>query len=374
MVHGKTYSDPTTGRFLKPEEVDLTNPRSPTIRNTGEPAAVSWEKMSKSKHNGVDPADCIRKYGADATRAHMLFQAPVGEVLEWREEKIVGIQRWFGRVWKVVGTVAASNHDPHTPPLPPPSGFSDAEAELWADVQRTIRSVTHALDTSYALNTVVSDLIKLSNHLASTATDTAISPPIRYHATSALLRMLAPLAPAFAEECWEALQLHLHLDPSPSVSLPISPRPRQTKTKDHAPLERKADSIFSHPFPTPDASDSLSARARATQTCVVQENGKLRFAVEIGRVPDYLLGSTSASPDGGLERDSGGESERRRELERWVLGELRGTEVGRRWLRGRGSGGKGEGGSGEGAEVEKSWRRIVVVKGGRTVNFVGRLR
>ncbi|KAK5275926.1 coenzyme A transporter, partial [Cryomyces antarcticus] len=23
MVHGRTYSDPTTGRFLKPEEVDL---------------------------------------------------------------------------------------------------------------------------------------------------------------------------------------------------------------------------------------------------------------------------------------------------------------------------------------------------------------
>ena len=35
---------------------------------------VEWEKMSKSKHNGVDPLDVIKKYGIDAIRLFMLFK------------------------------------------------------------------------------------------------------------------------------------------------------------------------------------------------------------------------------------------------------------------------------------------------------------
>lgn len=403
MVHGKTYSDPTTGRFLKPAEVDLSDRSRPTIRKSGEIATVSWEKMSKSKHNGVDPADCIRKYGADATRAHMLFQAPIGEVLEWHEEKIVGIQRWFGRVWKVVGSVTdmarSSKHETHThtdkqilPRLPTPSDFSDAEADLWAETQDTIRSVAHALDDTHALNTLVSDLIKLTNTLSSVASHADISLSVKYHTTSALLRMLAPVAPAFAEECWEALHLHSSLPspiPDPPVGGQIPGRAQQEPAKDtdtdtanDGDNDGDNDSIFHHPFPTPDLASasvlSARARARATQTCAVQENGKLRFAVEIGRVPDGLVvtdGSGGGSADG--DREGGGDGDgdrekererrrRREELERWVLTELERTDVGRRWLRGKGYGG-------DGGEAKKrwGWKRIVVVKGGRTVNFVG---
>ena len=31
-----------------------------------------WEKMSKSKHNGVNPADIIKQYGADTIRLYVL--------------------------------------------------------------------------------------------------------------------------------------------------------------------------------------------------------------------------------------------------------------------------------------------------------------
>jgi leucyl-tRNA synthetase len=107
MVHGKTYSDPSTGRFLKPHEVDLSVPSKPVVISTGELANVSFEKMSKSKYNGVDPMVCIEKHSADATRAHILFQAPVSEVLEWDEEKITGITRWFQRIYDHIGQLNA---------------------------------------------------------------------------------------------------------------------------------------------------------------------------------------------------------------------------------------------------------------------------
>ena len=96
MVHGKTFSDPHSGRFLRAHELDLNDLATPKILGTGETPKVSFEKMSKSKHNGVDPTTCIQTYGADVVRAHMLFQAPVTEILEWDELRIIGIQRWFG--------------------------------------------------------------------------------------------------------------------------------------------------------------------------------------------------------------------------------------------------------------------------------------
>ncbi|KAI9874498.1 MAG: Leucyl-tRNA synthetase, mitochondrial [Pleopsidium flavum] len=356
MVHGKTYSDPTTGRFLKPEEVDLSDPTKPKIRAAGEVPNVSWEKMSKSKYNGVDPTQCIWKYGADATRAHILFQAPIGEVLEWDEEKIVGIQRWFGRVWRVVEEitrlVSSPDHKSADLALSLPAiwDFSDAEAHIWAEVQRTIESVTQSLDRTYSLNTVVSDLIKLTNTLYSSPTTTNISPAIHYYAASALLRMMAPLTPAFAEECWECLHSSL---PSSSYSRSLSTTPSNE--------QGERESIFTQPFPTLSPSKAISARR--IQPCAVQENGKLRFAVEIPNPPAHLLED---------------KSEDKRALESWVLNELGRTVEGKRWFEGKGWSVHSEDGRvdrqdgavGEGRKTEGKWKRIIVVKGGRTVNFV----
>ena len=57
MVLAKTYRMAETGQYLLPEEVDQL------IRD---------QKMSKSKHNGVNPVDLINKYGADAVRVYVL--------------------------------------------------------------------------------------------------------------------------------------------------------------------------------------------------------------------------------------------------------------------------------------------------------------
>ena len=99
MVHGRTFVDPATGRFLAPADVAAgSDPAAPPCaRATGAPLLVRYEKMSKSKRNGVDPAECVARHGADALRAHILFAAPVPDVLEWDEAKIVGVSRWLTR-------------------------------------------------------------------------------------------------------------------------------------------------------------------------------------------------------------------------------------------------------------------------------------
>ena len=311
MVHGKTFSNPTNGQFLKPGELDLTIPSLPKVKMTGEIPIITWEKMSKSKYNGVDPKDCLATYGADATRAHMLFSAPVSEVVQWEEDRIIGILRWFWRLWRMVekvsfqvdGATAISPQGQMS--MPATSSMSEQERTVWFIVQTTIESVTYALSKTYALNTYISDLIKLSNTLSTT---TISNVALSYNCTSALLRMLAPVAPAFAEECWE--QLH------------------------SAVLQKHNESIFTSPFPICEP-----VSIEHTQTCAVQENGKLRFTTSITKPSADLLDPKSA------ER-----------FDQWILAQIEATEEGKKWLV---------------SKKDKVWKRVVCVRGGRTVNFVG---
>ena len=323
MVHGRTYSDPSTGRFLKPDEVDLSNPSAPRVVATGEPATVSSEKMSKSKHNGVDPTDVIGQHGADATRAHMLFQAPVSEILDWDSDKIVGVTRWLGRVHDLVRKLGPAATQPE--PSTPRAYFEDASARLgsmsaqelarwdadvsvWRDVQKTIGSVTASFEKVYALNTVVSDLMILANTIQEHGD--ALSEVIRREAVSALLRMMAPITPAFAEECWSLLG-----------------------------LQPEAGSMFHGAgkarFPVPDGTLELAALRPRTQTCAVQVNGKMRVAVEIPK-------------PGGLAGDA---------LRDWLVAEILKTDEGRARLAG-------------GAVDVRRAKKVIVIGEGKLVNFV----
>ena len=169
--------------------------------------------MSKSKYNGVDPAQCIAKHGADCTRAHILFSAPVSEVLEWNEEAIVGMERWLGRVWRVVLAAAEKKRKmemaktkPEISDLRNISKMSDAEILLWRNVQRTVEDVTTALSESYSLNTMISDLIKLTNTLSEIKeTNATIRADFQLFCAETLVKLIAPAAPAIAEECWKVI-------------------------------------------------------------------------------------------------------------------------------------------------------------------------
>lgn len=221
MVHGKTYIDPDNGRFLKSDEVDLSDPLEPKIKASGKRPSISYEKMSKSKHNGVDPTKFISQYGADATRAHILFQAPVAEVLNWDDDKISGITRWLRRVYDHVHTLVAvsegsgersmsfDGQEFFTKTNDQLDGMAKEETKQWEDnmsvwraVQESIPSVTAAYGKIYSLNTAVSTLMSLTNVILDKP---CVSQSVRIAATTELVRLMAPIAPAFAEECWSLL-------------------------------------------------------------------------------------------------------------------------------------------------------------------------
>lgn len=338
MVHGKTFKDPSTGRFLKPDEVDLTDPNAPLIKGTTTTPLISYEKMSKSKYNGVDPTSCIEKYGADAVRAHILFSAPVSEVLEWEEAKIVGIQRWYNRAWKATSeahetlagalfTVTPEDiQNINDISLPPLEQLAQEEAEILLSVDATIKSVTECMrDSPYGLNTVISDLTKLTNTLSASSLTTKLpstaSANVLYIAITALLRLLSPIGPALSSECWA----ELHKGPIMKI-----------------PDESAVPSVFSAPWPKKLLSDEdiAALKARGAKSVGVQVNGKLRFSVHIPRFTERL---ENAKEQAEAEKE-------------WVVSQILQTPEGKLWLTER-----------------NNWdrrKRVVVVRGGYVVNIV----
>lgn len=222
MVHGKTYKDPETGRFLKPNDVVIKNANTAIIKNTGKAASCSYEKMSKSKFNGVDPTTCIEKYGADAVRAYTLFSAPISDVLLWNEDQILGTERWLKKVLKMgLDIVAAVNERKGNLRISSKdcivlngtcydkSLFYGNEINVYNATEELVHKVSTSIDVDLSLNTVISDYMKLTNLLQS-ALKEKILPEILLDSYKKLLICIAPVTPSVAEECWEFLALKLN--------------------------------------------------------------------------------------------------------------------------------------------------------------------
>ena len=64
--------------------------------------AKDGAKMSKSRGNVVTPDDYIDRHGADVLRCALLFAAPWEQGGEFSDDAIVGIERFFARVWRAV--------------------------------------------------------------------------------------------------------------------------------------------------------------------------------------------------------------------------------------------------------------------------------
>ncbi len=199
MVQGITYKNPHSGKYIAPTDVaDPSDPRDPL---SGEPLETFYEKMSKSKYNGVDPAVVIDKYGADTARMFILFKAPPEKDLEWDDADVEGQFRFLQRLWRLVeGAVARGLNLGANPAEPHASPQSQEDKDLRRAVHTAIAAISEDLDGDYQFNTAVSELMKLSNAMGEHLP--GASPAVANEALRTLLVLLAPFAPHLAEELW----------------------------------------------------------------------------------------------------------------------------------------------------------------------------
>ncbi|MEO1671040.1 MAG: leucine--tRNA ligase [Cyanobacteria bacterium J06631_2] len=193
MVQGLTYKNPQTNKYIPSADVQRDNPVDPA---TGDKLDVFYEKMSKSKYNGVAPEDVIADYGVDTARMFAMFKAPPEKDLEWDDADVEGQYRFLNRVWTLV-----ISFEPDS--VTKASGeLAKAEKDLRRAIHTAIKEITEDLTGDYQFNTAVSELMKLSNALKDAKCETS---PVYQEGIETLVLLLAPFAPHLAEELWSKL-------------------------------------------------------------------------------------------------------------------------------------------------------------------------
>jgi len=205
MVVHETYKGPNG--WVTPAEITITEAdgkRTAKLNATGEPVEIgSIEKMSKSKKNVVDPDDIIGSYGADTARWFMLSDSPPERDVIWTEAGVEGAHRFVQRVWRLISEVA---------PLlagaaEAPAREGDAAA-LSKAVHKTIKAVGEEIER-LGFNKAVAKLYELVNTISPFAQKAASADDVTKaalrDAVVALVKMIAPMMPHLAEECWETL-------------------------------------------------------------------------------------------------------------------------------------------------------------------------
>ncbi len=198
-------------------------------------------KMSKSKGNVVNPDIYIERYGADVLRTYLMFIGPLKQGGDFRDEGVVGIERFFGRLYYLVNEFIKS-----------PSLKAGLQDGFVIERNKLIKKATHDIE-ELDYNTIIASLMEFLNLLDKNKEKVAKID------LETLIIILSSFAPHFCEEMWSTF-----------ASVPSA-------TADKRDLDKYKQSVFRQKWPEFDESKMKEEKVKL----IIQVNGKVRDFVEV---------------------------------------------------------------------------------------------
>ena len=205
MVTHETYKD-SDGNWIFPEEVLFEGGNAIHIK-TKKPVTVGpIESMSKSKKNIIDPQSIVDTFGADTARWFILSDTPPERDIQWTDKGVEASSRFIQRAWKIIveGLDYISNENQDVP-----DKFNENAIKIRKITHRAIKNVTEALE-NLRFNVAIAHIYELSNQIQNNFSNYKKPFDIsELYANKELLetycKLLAPMAPHLAEQCWKLL-------------------------------------------------------------------------------------------------------------------------------------------------------------------------
>jgi len=244
MITADAYQD-ARGFYVEPLDVEISEHDGGPVailKSTRERLKIVKGKMGKRYKNGIPPEEVADRHSVDAYRCYMMFLGPLDATSPWREEPIVGVDRFLSTIWQMAQGPLSDTVDP----------------EIDSIVHRAIRDVTTDIE-NLRMNTAVATLMKLVNALSDQK-----EAPARVHVET-LVKLLAPFAPHLAEELFATC-----------FALPAG-----------------IGTIAKSPWPSYDPAKTIVKR----QVVIVQINGKVRSKLEVDAGVDESAVATLAKQD-----------------------------------------------------------------------------
>ncbi|KAA3681315.1 leucyl-tRNA synthetase [Paragonimus westermani] len=230
LVLGQTFVERRSGRFVAPSEACKSKDKNADStwieRSTGARLNVTWDKMSKSKLNGVDPSEVVRRHGIELVRLTMLANVGPHRARKWQEDGVLrGLLGWQTKMARLVNGLIDFADTPHERGqwkllFGPDDPLSQDPTDFCVLHERTIAQVNSYYNDSFVLSAVIARLQELTDLLRKTSRSSGGPGPTSFlflRAMADLIVMLAPVAPIFACELWSGLQFVCLQKAPPSV-------------------------------------------------------------------------------------------------------------------------------------------------------------
>jgi len=177
------------GVYVPAEEVEERDGR---FFHNGEEVSREYGKMGKSLKNSVSPDEMAEMFGVDTLRLYEMAMGPLEASRPWATKDVVGQHRFLQRLWRNIvdestGQLRVTEEQPDT--------------EMLRALHKTIAGVREDFD-ALRFNTAVAKLTELNNRVTKAYSAAAGTPRV---VAEAMVPMVAPLTPHFAEELWSRL-------------------------------------------------------------------------------------------------------------------------------------------------------------------------
>ncbi len=149
-------------------------------------------RMSKSRGNVISPDEYIEKFGSDVFRTYLGFGFSYIEGGPWNDEGVRAVSKFLERVERIIERLTKVKET---------SG--EGKAELLYAQNYCIKHVSEDIE-SFQFNTAIARIMEFTNALYKYA-DASPDKEVSANAANALIRLIAPFAPHFAEELWEMI-------------------------------------------------------------------------------------------------------------------------------------------------------------------------
>ncbi len=156
-------------------------------------------KMSKSKGNTVSPEEYIEKYGSDVFRMYLMFGFDYRQGGPWDENGIDAMLRYFARIERLVDSMQELKAEGKN------TQIGDKEKDLLRTKNQTIKAMGEDIE-DFRFNTAIARSMELLNKINEYSRENSeINAKVLDETVETYVKLLAPLAPHFAEEIWEKL-------------------------------------------------------------------------------------------------------------------------------------------------------------------------
>uniref|UniRef100_A0A8R1DG23 leucine--tRNA ligase n=2 Tax=Caenorhabditis japonica TaxID=281687 RepID=A0A8R1DG23_CAEJA len=200
IVRGKTFIEKETGRYLMPDDVTKIGEKLVLKSNESVEVEAVYEKMSKSKNNGVDLTALLTAEGIDITRLRLLEAAAPRAPINWGETDLKGAKKLLDRIATINSQFIEHRNSGEKVALNP-----KIEAEIREMYNFFVRNIGMCLEVLHLHNTALMRLQGFTNALKKVDPVCLASSPEGERAVKSLIVMLQVFCPHISAEMWSAV-------------------------------------------------------------------------------------------------------------------------------------------------------------------------